>query len=182
MKTLETERLILRKFTQNDFEAVHSYASVMENVIFMEWGPNTEEQTHGFLNFAITKSEENPITNYQPAVILKETSKVIGACNLNITGEQGELGWILHRDYWKQGFGTEIGKSLLKFGFDELNLHRIIAHCDAENYGSYRVMQKIGMRCEGCFVEGRSANKLSDKKYSDELYYAILRSEWTKSL
>ena len=71
-----------------------------------------------------------------------------------------------------------MGQILLRFGFDELNLHRIVAHCDAENYGSYRVMEKIGMRREGLFLEGRPANKLSDKKYGDELSYAILKDEW----
>ena len=61
----------------------------------------------------------------------------------------------------------------------EFNLHRILAHCDDENVGSYRVMEKIGMRREGLFIEGRQAHKQSNKKYSDELSYAILKSEWS---
>ena len=178
MKTLETERLILRKFTEDDFTAVHSYASCAENVVYMVWGPNSEEQTRAFINMAMTKANENPCTNYQFAAVLKDTNKLIGACNLALTGSEAEIGWILHRDYWKQDYGTEMGKSLLEFGFGELNLHRILAHCDAENVGSYRIMEKIGMRREGLFLEGRPANKLSDKKYSDELVYAILKDEW----
>lgn len=178
MKTLETERLILRKFLPDDFAAVHSYASVPDNIVYMLWGPNTAAQTKAFLNMAISKAEETPCTNYQYAAILKDTGKLIGACNLSLSGDAGEIGWILHRDYWKQGYGTEMGKEMLRFGFDELNLHRIFAHCDAENYGSYRVMEKIRMRREGLFVEGRSAHKQSDKKYGDELSYAMLKSEW----
>lgn len=179
MKTLETERLILRPFEENDFEAVHAYASVPENVQYMIWGPNEESQTREFILKAIAKSEEIPCNNYHYAAIRKSSGKLIGAANLDIVSEdEAEIGWILHRDYWKQGFGTEIGSRILEFGFSELGLHRIIAHCDTENYGSYRVMEGLGMRREGCFIEGRPANKFSDKKYGDEYSYAILRDEW----
>jgi RimJ/RimL family protein N-acetyltransferase len=179
MKTLETERLILRKFTEDDFAAVHSYASCADNVVYMVWGPNNGEQTRAFINMAIIKANENPCMNYQFAAILKNTNKLIGACNLaRIRSDEAEIGWILHRDYWKQGYGTEMGKAILEFGFDELPLRRLFAFCDDENIGSYRVMEKIGMRREGLYIEGRPAHKLSDKKYSDELSYAILKDEW----
>ena len=178
MKTIETERLTIRKFTEDDFAAVHSYASCKENIIYMAWGPNSEEQTRAFINIAITKSEEIPCANYQYATVLKATGKLIGACNIALTDDEAEIGWVLHRDCWKQGYGTEMGTALLNFGFGDLNLHRIVAHCDAENTASFRVMEKIGMRREGLFIEGRLANKSSDNKYGDELYYAILKDEW----
>jgi ribosomal-protein-alanine N-acetyltransferase len=179
MKTLETERLILRPFEENDFKAVHAYASVTENVQYMVWEPNEESHTKAFILQAIAKSKEIPCNNYQYAAVLKSSKKLIGACNLAILSDgEAEIGWILHRDYWKQGFGTEMGNRILEFGFNELGLHRIIAHCDTENYGSYRVMEHIGMRREGCFLEARPANKFSEKKYGDEYSYAILRDEW----
>jgi RimJ/RimL family protein N-acetyltransferase len=178
MKQLEHGRLILRSFTPDDFDAVHSYASDPANCIYMVWGPNTDEQTRSFIQTAISMAEETPCRNYQYAAILKDTGNLIGACNLNLTGNEAEIGWILHRDFWKQGYGPEMGKAMLKYGFEELHLHRIIAHCDAENYGSYRTMEKIGMRREGLFLDTRPANKLSSKKYGDELYYAILKEEW----
>jgi len=178
METLETNRLILRQYTENDFAAVHSYANFRENLIYMLWGPNTENQTHEFIKREISKLHENPRKEYNFAIVLKDTESLIGGCGITIYNTCGELGWILHRDYWKQGYGTEMGAALLKLGFEGLNLRRIIATCDAENYGSYRVMEKIGMRREGLFIEARPANKLSNKKYGDELAYAILKSEW----
>jgi ribosomal-protein-alanine N-acetyltransferase len=179
VKTLESERLILRPFEETDFEAVHAYASVTENAQYMVWGPNEESHTKTFILQAIEKSKENPCKNYQYATVLKSSQKLIGACNLAISGnDEAEIGWILHRDYWKQSFGSEMGKCIVEFGFNELGLHRIIAHCDTENYGSYRVMERIGMRREGCFLEARPANKFSDKKYGDEYSYAILKDEW----
>lgn len=179
MRTLETERLSLRAFTEKDFAAVHRFASNFENTIYVIlMGPNTEEQTQAFINMAIQKSKENPLTDYHYAVVQKETQQVIGACQISVSGCEASLGWILHRDHWKQGYGTELGLELLRFGFEELNLHRITAECDAENQGSCRLMEKIGMRREGCFIQSRQANKLSDQKYGDALTYAILAEEW----
>ena len=178
MKILETKRLLLRKFTADDFTAVHRYASSLENVIYMTWGPNSEEHTRAFISMAIAKAEESPCSNYQYAVVMKKSDRLIGACNLALSGEEAEVGWILHLDHWKQGYGTEMGRALIDFGFGELSLHRITAHCDAENIGSYRVMEKIGMRREGLFFDARPPYKASDRKYSDELVYAILKDEW----
>lgn len=178
LKTLETARLILRTFTPRDFDDVHSYASIPENSIYMEWGPNTAEQTRAFIQASISQAEENPCTNHQYAAVHKETGRLIGACNLAPKGDKAEIGWILNLDYWKQGYGPEMGKALLALGFDELKLRRITATCDAENYGSYRVMEKIGMRREGLFIQARPGNKLTKQKYGDELSYAILKEEW----
>jgi len=71
-----------------------------------------------------------------------------------------------------------MGKAMMRFGFEELNLHRIFASCDTENINSYRLMERLGMRREGTFLEYRPSNKLSDKKYSDTFIYAILHDEW----
>ena len=179
MKILETERLIMRKFVQDDFDAVHSYASCLDNVVYMLFGPNTREDTQGFLIRAMAKAGEN--FNIQYAAVLKETGQLIGACDIHQRGDDtAEIGWILHRDYWNKGYGTEMGKELLRYGFDELNLHRIYACCDAENTGSYRLMEKLGMRREGLFFDVRPANKkpITGRPFGDELQYAILKSEW----
>lgn len=178
MKTLETERLILRVYTENDFAAVHSYASCVENVLYTAWGFDSKEKTRAFLQRSIQKSKETPVTDYQYAVIQKDAGKLIGGCQLSISGPKASVGWILHRDYWKQGYATEIGKALLGFGFGELNVHRITAECDIENRSSYRVMERIGMRREGLFIASLPGNKLSDRQYSDGVLYAILKEEW----
>ena len=179
MKTIETARLILRKFTQGDFDAVHSYAGDYDNLIYMPFGPNTKDETQAFLDRAFAKYEANPTTNYSFAAIIKETGKLIGGCELDLSGDhKSEIGWILHRDHWNKGYGTEMGKRLLTLGFDELNLQKIIAHCDTENIGSYRVMEKLGMRREGEFFDARPPHKQSTRQFSDEFRYAILKSEW----
>ena len=178
MKTMETARLILRAFKEDDFEAVHSYASSAENTAYMLFGPNKEEDTRAFISRAIAGTAKDPVTKYSFAVELKETGNLIGACDLNLQGDSPEVGWILHKNHWGKGYGTEMGRALLALGFDEHNLHRIVALCDAENIASSRIMEKIGMRREGQFREYRRTRAGSNKPYRDELIYAILKEEW----
>ena len=100
MQTIETERLILRQFREDDFASVHGYASCAENLIYMAWGPNNEKQTHDFIKKSILQADENPCRNYSYAVIIKEIGNLIGGCGVTPYGDdRAEIGWILHHDY-----------------------------------------------------------------------------------
>lgn len=168
--TLETARLTLRPLTEDDFEAVHSWAGNPENVRYMAFGPNTEKDTKGFLS--ITK----PGKDF--AACLRETGKVIGSCGIypDADNDTGELGWILHMAHWKQGYGTELAAELIRYGFEDLKLRRITAPCAAVNYGSARVMERNGMRREATHVKAFWAR--IDKEWIDEAVYAILAEEY----
>ena len=170
-ETLETERLILRPITQNDFEYVHSWAGNPENTRYMAWGPNTEEQTREFISSFVKSGKDF-------AVVLKESECVVGSCGVypDNGNDTGELGWILHIDYWKQGYGTELGGELIRYGFEDLKLRRIFAPCAAVNYGSYRVMERNGMRREALHVKAFWARV--DKEWIDKAVYAILADEY----
>ena len=180
MIVFETERLIMRTYQEDDFAAVHSYGSSDANTTFMLFGPNNETETRAFIERAIAATAKVPVTNFQLAAVLKATGKLIGGGNLTIDDDSGEIGWILHQDYWNQGYGTEMGLGLLRLGFDEHKLHRIFATCSTDNHGSYRLMEKIGMRREALlqnYRKYRLPGKL-ERVYSDEYLYAILRDEW----
>ena len=118
-KTLETKRLILRPLTIDDFEAVHSWASDPENARYMAWGSNTKEETQEYL--ASVKSGKDY------AVVSRDLNKVIGSCGIypDSANDTAEIGWILHKDYWKRGFGTEFAGELIRYGFEDLKLRRI---------------------------------------------------------
>lgn len=169
---LETERLILRPLTPEDFTAVHSWAGNPANTRYMAWGPNTEEQTKGFL--------ESVKPGLDFAVVLKSSNMVIGSCGIYPDSEcdTGELGWILHCVYWKQGYGTELGSELIRYGFADLKLRRIFAPCAAQNYGSCRVMERNSMRREALRVKAFWARV--DQEWIDGAEYAILADEWGK--
>jgi len=166
----ETERLILRPLELDDFDAVHSWASKPDNTRLMKWGPNTEEQTRGFLEAA--KSGQDF------AVVLKPSNTVIGSCGIcpNSTNDTGELCWILHKDYWKQGYGSELGGELIRYGFEDLKLRRIFAECAAVNYGSHRVMERNNMRREATYIKAFWARV--DKEWIDAAGYAILAEDY----
>ena len=171
---LETKRLILRLLTMEDFDAVHSWAGDPENARYMSWGPNTEEETRAFLTTA------KPGRDF--AVVLKESGEVIGSCGVypDPAEDTGLIGWILHKDHWKQGYGTELAGELIRYGFTDLKLRRLVAPCAAVNYGSYRVMERNGMRREALHVKAFWARV--DKEWIDELEYAILAHEYLKQI
>jgi len=172
--TLETLRIILRPLTPDDFEAVHSWARDPENTRYMAWGPNTEEDTRTFLSSTTAGRDF--------AVVLKETGKVIGSCGFTNIREDdtADIGWILHKDYWKRGYGTEICGELLSYGFRTMKLRRIVANCAMVNYGSYRVMERNGMRREGLHLKAFWARV--DKEWIDQYEYAILAEEYSATI
>ncbi|MDR2547109.1 MAG: GNAT family N-acetyltransferase [Lachnospiraceae bacterium] len=168
--TLETKRLLLRPLTADDFEAVHSWASNPDNVRFMSFGPNTEEQTREFLTL-VTAGRDF-------AVVLKATGTVIGSGGVyaDEDNDTGHIGWILHRDYWQKGYGTEFGGEIIRYGFEDLKLRRLTAPCAVDNYGSWRVMERNGMRREALHRKAFWAR--IDKEWVDLVHYAILAEEY----
>jgi RimJ/RimL family protein N-acetyltransferase len=167
---LETERLLLRPLVPEDFCAVHTWAVNPKNTRFMAWGPNTERDTQKFLEFVKIGSDF--------AVTLRESGKVIGSCGIypDAARDTGELGWILHKDHWNRGYGTELAGTLIRYGFEQLKLRRIFARCAAGNIGSRRVMEHSGMRCEALHIKTFWARV--DKEWIDEAVYAILSDEY----
>jgi RimJ/RimL family protein N-acetyltransferase len=176
MTAIRTERLVLRDFIETDWEAVHEYASDPEVVRYMDWGPNTEEESRNFIQRTIVSQRENPRTGYSLAIALKAEDKLIGGCGIYVTStenREGYIGYCLNRNFWGQGFATETAKALLMFGFEQLNLHRIFATCDPANIASAHVLEKIGMQREGRFRE----HKWAKGEWRDSLMYAILNNE-----
>lgn len=177
MQTLETERLILREFQKSDWKAVHEYASDPEVVRFLEWGPNTPDETVAFLDGTLACQKERPRRIFEFAIVLKSSSKLIGACGIRINDHdtmQAELGYCYNRQYWGQGYAQEACKAVLNFGFTQLGLHRVVATCDSDNLASAGVLKKSGMRKEGYFLQERKVRG----KWRDTLQFAVLASEF----
>jgi [ribosomal protein S5]-alanine N-acetyltransferase len=174
---LETERLIIRDFREEDWHDVHQYVSDPEVVKYMPFGPNTEEDTKTNMQRTFANRKELPRVHYNFALVNKQSNKVIGGCELSIQNAENKeamLGYLLNRKYWNQGYITEATRKVIAFGFEQLGLHRIIASCDPANTGSYRVMEKIGMQREGYLREERMFKGV----WRDFLLYSILEKEW----
>ena len=141
---IQSERLTLREFRGDDFDAVHSYACDVEVVRYMPWGPNTEDETRTFLERAQSYASADPRTGYELAVVETSADRLIGGIGLDANDQQGVLGYCFARPAWGQGFATEAARLILDFGFETLGIHRVRAGCDSENAASLRVLEKIG--------------------------------------
>ena len=176
---IQTARLSFREFTVDDYDAVHSYASDPEVTRYTAFGPNTPEQTNGFLQFVSGESSQEDRANYSFALIHKETNQLIGSCGLmrsDTNGPQYSFGYVLRKDRWGQGLASEATTALVKFGFDELRAHRLWAHVFVGNRSSEKVLQRLGFRYEGCKLQSFFVRNA----WHDLQTFAMLRSEWEK--
>ena len=130
MPDLETPRLNLRDFRNEDFEDVHAYASDPEVTRQLSWGPNAPAETRDFLERAQRGILEVPRESFDWAITRKSDGRVIGGCGLyRRTGNKAEfeIGYCLSRPTWGQGFGKEMIKVVLEYGLSTLRARRIIA-------------------------------------------------------
>ncbi len=174
---LESERLMYRRFTLEDCPVVFDYLGNAENMKYRS-EPKSEADSLDTIRWAISNAEKEECSIFVYAVVLKANDKLIGEAVLFDLGDKSEIGWTIHRDYWRKGYGTEIAKALLLLGFDMLGLRRIISECNAKNHGSHRIMEKIGMRQEARFVKACQGTAALDREWCDVLHYAILAEEY----
>jgi ribosomal-protein-alanine N-acetyltransferase len=174
---LTTERLLLREFSASDWQAVLAYQRDPLYLRYYEWTERTPEDVRTFVGWFLDYQRQDPRFKFQLAIVLKDTDELIGNCGIRMDSpdaHEAEIGYELASWHWGQGYATEAARAIVKFGFSELGVHRISAWCIAENAGSARVLEKVGMRQEG---------RLREKEYFkgrwwDTLLYAILDREW----
>ena len=163
----------LRLLRESDWQAVHSWARDPRVCRYQAWGPNTEEQTRGFVRDAVTAMQDRPQTRWVMAVVLE--GAVVGNCELNLRDSgEGEIAYAVHPDHWGKGLATTSAAQLVGFAFEELGLHRVFATCDPRNTASSRVMQRLGMRFEG----RKLRTVLIRDGWRDSDYYGLLVAEW----
>jgi RimJ/RimL family protein N-acetyltransferase len=173
---IQTPRLLLRPFTHNDHAALHSWQSRPDVVRYLYGEARTPEETTESLALksAVTWPEKE---GEHLSLAVELNKEVIGEAVLKYLSEphrQGEIGYILHPDHQGHGYATEAAGAMLRLGFENLGLHRIIASCDAFNGASWRVMERLGMRKEAHFKH----NEIFKGAWGEEFIYAILEDEW----
>lgn len=171
-------RVTLRELQETDWVDVHSYASLPIVCKYQPWGPNSEEDSREFVQQVIFDSKEIPRSRFVFAAIVE--NKLIGSGEINIQDfidRKGEIGYVVHPDFWRVGYATEIAKLLIAFGFTQLNLHRISATCDPRNVGSVKVLEKVGMLREGTVRD----DFIIHDGWRDSHLYGILEHEWLET-
>ena len=173
--TLETERLILRKLRLEDAKDVFEYASDPEVSKYVTWEPHRSiEDSINLIKFTHEYYERKEGIIW--GIVYKENNKVIGTCDISPVTKhfRSEIAYALARNYLGKGLMTEAVKEVIRFGFERMNLNRIQAMCIPENIGSYRVMEKVGMKYEGLIREYLYIKG----KFQDLKLYSILRIEY----
>lgn len=174
---LITERLVLREYIKDDWQAVLDYQSTPQYQRYYPWAEPSPQSVRSFIGEFIDWQNDQPRHNYQLAVLLKGGGQLIGSCGVR-RGKphswEAELGYELAPAYWGKGFATEAANVMLTFAFQRLQLHRVLSTCIAENLVSLRVLEKIGMRREGCLRE----NVWMEGRWWDSLVYGLLVYEW----
>ena len=169
---LETERLLIRKYTLDD----------LEELIEMRSDPDVYRYLGGLERqnpAEITKRLDFYLDCYaklgfgMSAMIWKETGENIGGSGLQPLEDTGEIevGYSLKKRFWLMGIGYECASAWLKHGFENAGLERIVAVADEANIGSWRIMEKCGMTFEK-----------KEFHYNMECkFYAISKEEFTKA-
>jgi RimJ/RimL family protein N-acetyltransferase len=178
---IATPRLLLRPLTEDDLDVVYDIHRRPDVMRYLYELPRTREETKAIIakripNTVLAKGGDE----LSMAVVLKETGQVIGTAVLkwlSAEHQQGEVGYVLHPDQHGHGYATEAAKALIDIGFRDVKLHRIIGNLDARNTASARVLEKAGMRREAHLVE----NEFVKGEWTDELIYALLRTEWEQA-
>ena len=179
LPVLETERLVLRKFTQGDVDAVFEYGRDPDVARFVTWDVHTTRaDSRAFVAGAIAHYAAGRVGPW--AVDLKGHGLIgsAGFVHWHPEHARAEVGYALHRSHWGQGLATEAVLEIARFGFAVMHLNRLVALCESENVASARVMEKAGMRYEGLlrhqvFTKGR---------YRDLELRAVLRADWIASV
>jgi [ribosomal protein S5]-alanine N-acetyltransferase len=170
--TLETARLILRPYAVSDIPDLLPLIGTREvaATTLRIPHPYTEVDAKEFI------AAVQPGDEVRRAVILRSSNRLIGGIGLRVNEphSNAELGYWLGVPYWGQGYATEAAREMLRYGFQQLGLHRIFASHFEGNTASGRILQKLGMRHEGCQRQHiRKWNRFLDLEL-----YGLLRDEW----
>jgi RimJ/RimL family protein N-acetyltransferase len=175
---IRTERLLLRPLTAGDVDALLAYRSRADVCRYVPFEPMDrsviEERLAGQWASTALTEEGQALTL---GVELARTGELVGDAILfwhSLEHLGGEIGYVLNPDFSGHGYATEAAHAMLRLGFDDLGLHRIIARLDERNDASAKVARRLGMRQEARLVH----NELFKGEWSTELDFAMLADEW----
>lgn len=174
---LETDRLILRRFTEDDITpSYRNWCCDPEVTKFLTWPTHSSEKVTEKVLKSWMESYSDPVF-YQWAIEFKELGEVIGTISVvNISADtcSMEVGYCIGKKWWHKGITSEAFAAVIDYLFAEIGLERISARYDPNNPHSGDVMKKCGLRYEGTL---RKADK-NNQGIVDACWYGILREEW----
>ena len=176
-QSIETDRLILRRFLYTDDDSMLKYWIADEKIqsLYSEPVYETKEAVKELLDKYIGSYEREDY--YRWAIIEKTTGECIGQIAYFLVDNKNhfaEIEYCIGSDFQCKGFATEATKAVIKFGFEKMNLHKVQICTKTINAPSKRVIEKCGLTYEGTFRD----YFYMDGEYVGRLYFSILRSEY----
>lgn len=176
---IETKRLKIRKFTEEDYQDLYEYLSLP---LIYKYEPGEPINITQAKELAVERSKANDFW----AVVLFAEKKMIGHLYFKqiepLKYMTWEFGFIFSPKYWRKGYAKEAAKAFLEYAFNKYNTHRVVAHCNPDNMASWKLLESVGMRREGFFKKDVFFRK--DAKgvplWFDSYTYAILKEEVVK--
>ena len=152
---LETDRLVLRRTVKSDIDEfffIQPNPNIRRYLGTNRLGDDLEKNRKYF-----NEEKYNELNYYRWTIVRKEDNKILGCIYLNIHDEKARTAGIdywIREDAWGNGYTTEASRKVLNFAFDTLNINRIESCGGKDNPGTYKVMEKIGLKYEGERKEG----------------------------
>mgnify|MGYP000031735056 FL=1 len=169
---LETDRLTLREYVTEDFDALFEIVSDIETMQHYP-EPFDEDKTRSWIQWNLDNYKKCGFGLW--AVVLKETGEFIGDCGITIQDIDGEMlpeiGYHIHKKYWRKGFAKEAARAVRDWVFLNTQYDIIYSYMKYTNVGSYSTALANGMK---------KVKEYQDPKNTISYVYAITREEWKK--
>ncbi|SFS98351.1 GNAT family N-acetyltransferase [Paenibacillus sp. BC26] len=174
--TLQTPRLQLRPFEQRDASTVQKLAGQYEVARTTLSLPHPYPDGAADAWIAFRKDAAQHGHGFTFAIIEDKQQQLMGCISLNVTAahQRAEIGYWLGQEFWGQGYATEAAKRIVRFGFEVLNLNRIIGAAMTRNPASSAVLTKAGLKHEGTFKQ----HIRKWDQFEDLEYFGITRTEY----
>jgi len=178
-KTIETNRLILRKFKITDSENMFkNWGSDSKVTKYLSWKThNNIKDSEEIINVWVSNYNDNTVYNW--VIELKEIKEAIGGISivkLEDINKSCEIGYCIGSKYWYKGITTEAFQNIIDYLFREVGINRICAKHNIENMASGEVMKKCKMTYEGTLREVQ----FRYNRFCSLAVYSLLKSEWIK--
>lgn len=167
---IETERLLLREYTPEDFDALFQILSDAETMQHYP-APFDEDRVRGWIQWNLNNYRQYGFGLW--AVVLKGTGELIGDCGItmqNIDGEiLPEIGYHIHKNHWRRGYAHEAACAVRDWVFRNTGYDRIYSYMKYTNVGSFSTAMSIGME---------KVKEYPDPKNTVSYAYSISRETW----
>ncbi len=147
-EAFDTTRLGMRRLRRDDAPDLLEYCSDAQVTRYMHWRTQVRlEEIEQFIEGCVARWESGE--EYCWAISARRQPKVFGHIACRVRGYEADLGYVIHREHWGRGLGTEAARAVVERLLQIPSLVRISATCDAENTRSARVLERVGMKLEG---------------------------------